>query len=122
MNIAEQAQEALSNGFAAIVDQFKLPLQFPSDVVTAAELATTVVGSEKPPWFSHRRDATHIPFVTLDPASSTDLDQAFAIEKDGDELLKDAHGGIGPTHLCTKQFQTNDGLESAPVSHQEHHG
>ena len=87
MNIAEQAQEALSNGFAAIVDQFKLPLQFPSDVVTAAELATTVVGSEKPPWFSQRRDATHIPFVTLDPASSTDLDQAFAIEKDGDELV-----------------------------------
>ncbi len=87
MKIAEQAQEALSNGFAAIVEQFKLPLQFPPDVVAAADGATRVLGSEKPEWLSQRRDAMHIPLVTLDPASSTDLDQAFAIEQDGDELV-----------------------------------
>ncbi len=87
MKIAEQAQEALSKGFAAIVEQFKLPLQFPPDVVAAANAATKVDVSEKPEWLSQRRDAMHIPFVTLDPASSTDLDQAFAIEQDGDELV-----------------------------------
>lgn len=32
-------------------------------------------------------DRTSIPFVTLDPASSTDLDQAFHIEHAGDELV-----------------------------------
>ncbi|MDN5865670.1 MAG: RNB domain-containing ribonuclease [Gammaproteobacteria bacterium] len=33
------------------------------------------------------RDRTDWPFVTLDPASSTDLDQAFHIEQAGDDLL-----------------------------------
>lgn len=87
MKIAEQAQEALSHGFAAIAEQFKLPLQFPPDVVAAADTATRVVGSEAAEWLAQRRDAMHIPLVTLDPASSTDLDQAFAIEQDGDELV-----------------------------------
>jgi exoribonuclease R len=32
-------------------------------------------------------DRTDIHFVTLDPASSTDLDQAFAIERSGSDLL-----------------------------------
>ena len=32
-------------------------------------------------------DRTAVPFVTLDPASSTDLDQAFAIEASGNDLL-----------------------------------
>lgn len=34
-----------------------------------------------------RSDWTDRPFVTLDPAGSTDLDQAFAIERAGPELL-----------------------------------
>ena len=32
-------------------------------------------------------DRTDIPFVTLDPASSTDLDQAFVIEQSGSDLI-----------------------------------
>jgi exoribonuclease R len=32
-------------------------------------------------------DRTEAPFVTLDPASSTDLDQAFAIETSGNDLV-----------------------------------
>ena len=32
-------------------------------------------------------DRTDWPFVTLDPASSTDLDQAFTIERSGGDLL-----------------------------------
>ncbi len=87
MNIAEQAQEALSHGFATIAQQFKLPLNFPTEVVEAAINATKVPLTGIPIWLENRIDATHIPFVTLDPASSTDLDQAFAIEPDGDELV-----------------------------------
>ncbi|HUP78278.1 MAG TPA: RNB domain-containing ribonuclease [Pirellula sp.] len=87
MNIAEQAQKSLSTGFASIVEQFHLPLHFPPEVVAAADNATKNEGFERPPWMSQRRDATDIPFVTLDPASSTDLDQAFAIEQDGADLV-----------------------------------
>ncbi len=87
MNIAEEAQDALANGFATIAQQFKLPPSFPTAVVEAAIDATKVPLSGKPIWLENRIDATHIPFVTLDPASSTDLDQAFAIEQDGDELV-----------------------------------
>ena len=32
-------------------------------------------------------DRTALPFVTLDPATSTDLDQAFTIERSGADLL-----------------------------------
>jgi VacB/RNase II family 3'-5' exoribonuclease len=34
-----------------------------------------------------RRDATDLSFVTLDPASSTDLDQAFAVQREGDNIV-----------------------------------
>ena len=87
MNIAEQAQEALANGFATIAEQFRLPSSFPTAVIEAANNATNDLFSGKPTWLKNRVDSTHIPLVTLDPASSTDLDQAFAIEQDGDELI-----------------------------------
>ncbi len=87
MNIAEKAQEALNHGFAAIVQQFRLPPDFPSAVVEAANQATRIPLSGKVTWQENRINATHIPFITLDPASSTDLDQAFAIERDGDKLV-----------------------------------
>jgi len=87
MNIAEKAQKSLFTGFAAIAEQFKLPSHFPAEVVVAADYATRGEGSNGPAWMSDRRDATDIPLVTLDPATSTDLDQAFAIVQDGAELV-----------------------------------
>ena len=87
MNIAEKAQEALNLGFQAIAQQFKLPFNFSPQVVLETENAIQVVSNGDPVFLSGRRDATEIPFVTLDPASSTDLDQAFAIYRDGDELV-----------------------------------
>ena len=71
---------ALSDGLAAIRTQFQLPGGFP------------------PRWRRRQRprrgrplsdhvDRTAIPFVTLDPPSSTDLDQAFAIEQSGSDLI-----------------------------------
>jgi exoribonuclease R len=71
---------ALAAGLAAIRTQFQLPGDFPPEVTTAAEEAAKRAPTE-------HVDRTDQPFVTLDPASSTDLDQAFAIERAGDDLI-----------------------------------
>ncbi|WP_309623480.1 RNB domain-containing ribonuclease [Novosphingobium sp.] len=70
----------LAEGLAAIRAQFKVPAAFPPQVLAAAEQAARRVPSE-------HADRTAVAFVTLDPASSTDLDQAFAIEASGSDLL-----------------------------------
>lgn len=71
---------ALDEGLAAIRTQFQLPGNFPAEVQAAAESAT-----RKP--LADHVDRSDVPFVTLDPASSTDLDQAFAIEQSGSDLV-----------------------------------
>ena len=70
----------LAEGLAAIRAQFKVPDGFPAEVDAAAELSARRTLSE-------HTDRTAMPFVTLDPASSTDLDQAFAIEQAGGDIL-----------------------------------
>ena len=70
----------LSEGLAAIRGQFKVPAAFPPAVDAAAQAAAARVPDQ-------HVDRTATPFVTLDPASSTDLDQAFAIETAGADLL-----------------------------------
>jgi exoribonuclease R len=71
---------ALGRGLAAIRRQFQIPDGFPAEVLAAAEVAASRVPSD-------HADRTSVPFVTLDPASSTDLDQAFWIEASGSDLL-----------------------------------
>jgi exoribonuclease R len=71
---------ALSQGLAAIREQFQLPGDFPPKVEEAASAAAA-----KPA--SGHVDRTALPFVTLDPTSSTDLDQAFSIERLGADLI-----------------------------------
>lgn len=71
---------ALSRGLAAIREQFQLPGAFPPPVEEAASAAAL-----KP--VSGHVDRTALPFATLDPTSSTDLDQAFAIERSGSDLI-----------------------------------
>ncbi len=70
----------LSDGLAAIRTQFKVPASHPPAVLAAAELA-----AKRQP--TAHADRTDKHFVTLDPASSTDLDQAFAIEASGADFL-----------------------------------
>ena len=71
---------ALDSGLAAIREQFDVPSGFSPAVVAAADSAATRAPTD-------HIDRTDWPFVTLDPATSTDLDQAFAIERLGDDLL-----------------------------------
>ena len=73
-------QGALSRGLADIRAQFAVPGGFPEDVLAEAEAAAA-----KP--IGGRADWTGRNFVTLDPAASTDLDQAFAIERSGVEII-----------------------------------
>ncbi len=70
----------LAEGLAAIRGQFKVPDGFPPEVEAAAREAAARTPAE-------HADRTDVPFVTLDPASSTDLDQAFWIEPAGGDLL-----------------------------------
>jgi len=71
---------ALTEGLAAIRAQYHVPADFPPEVLAAADAAATRAPAA-------HVDRTAIPFVTLDPAASTDLDQAFAIEAAGGDLL-----------------------------------
>jgi len=70
----------LGEGLALIRQQFQLPAGFPADVEAEAEQAARR-------GFADHADATSLPFVTLDPAQSRDLDQAFAIEESGSDIL-----------------------------------
>lgn len=71
---------ALTSGLDEIRAQFKIPEHFPPEVLAAAEAAAKRAPDD-------HVDRTDIPFVTLDPASSTDLDQAFWIEPSGPDLV-----------------------------------
>lgn len=72
---------ALAAGLTAIRQQYQVPLGFLPEVLAAAEMA-----ARKGPGPEHE-DRTAEPFVTLDPATSTDLDQAFHIEEAGGDLI-----------------------------------
>jgi exoribonuclease R len=93
MKALRDPQNLLAEGLAAIRAQFKVPESFPPKVLAAADAAAARAPDA-------HADRTNIPFVTLDPASSTDLDQAFAIESagpnaDGDLLLHYAIADVG---------------------------
>ena len=71
---------ALAPGLAAIRAEFSVPSSFTPQVLAAAEQAVTRAPTD-------HADRTDRNFVTLDPATSTDLDQAFAIDRAGSDLL-----------------------------------
>lgn len=72
----------LRHELARLRDEFELPGDFSPEILANANEAA----SRRPDARSHR-DRTDLPFVTLDPASSTDLDQAFRIERSGADII-----------------------------------
>ena len=80
MKTVADPANSLARGLAAIRTRFQVPAGFPPAVLTAAEAAARRAPTE-------HVDHTARHFVTLDPASATDLDQAFAIEPSGADLL-----------------------------------
>jgi exoribonuclease R len=73
--------EPVRDGLDRIRRELDLDDRFPDEVL---EEAAAVVARDPR---RGRVDRTHVEFVTLDPATSTDLDQAFAIERSGDDLV-----------------------------------
>jgi exoribonuclease R len=71
----------LDAGLVRIREQFAVPSGFPP----AAALAAVQAAAARPG--GEHVDRTDRPFVTLDPAGSTDLDQAFALESADDEIV-----------------------------------
>ena len=71
------AAETLRNGVAAIQAEMEVTPDFPPEVEQAAVKAAA---DPRLPDL----DRTELPFVTIDPASSMDLDQALHIERNGD--------------------------------------
>lgn len=71
---------ALQQGLVALRQEMQLPTGFPPEVLAAAQQAA----ARRPDAHADRTDR---PFITLDPLSATDLDQAFALEESGRDLL-----------------------------------
>ncbi len=71
----------LSQGLGDIRRRFDVPAGFPAEVMAEADRVTSSTPSADGP------DRTDVDFVTLDPVGSTDLDQAFAIESAGSDLI-----------------------------------
>jgi exoribonuclease R len=81
MKVPRQADRALDAGLLRIREEFGVPSGFPPEAALAAvDAAARAPGPE-------HVDRTDRPFVTLDPAGSTDLDQAFALERSGDDIV-----------------------------------
>ncbi|QKE85022.1 RNB domain-containing ribonuclease [Arthrobacter sp. NEB 688] len=70
-------EQALRDRFAAVRAELGLDGPYPADALAEAER----VAAEAPR--DGRPDETDVPYVTLDPPGSMDLDQALHIERDG---------------------------------------
>ena len=70
----DPAGRELRDGFARIRDELSLPKDFPAEVTGEAEQA-----AKSPDLPSY--DVTDLPFLTIDPPGSTDLDQAMHLER-----------------------------------------
>lgn len=74
-HVASSAEQTeLASALAALRESLDAPLEFPAEVLAEAD-ATDPTEPEL--------DLREIPFATLDPAGSRDLDQAFHLERDG---------------------------------------
>jgi exoribonuclease R len=86
MRADETSQALLHEGFRAIRLGNGV-IEGDAGTPALRELAATIaIDSDAKPGFV-RRDATDLELVTLDPASSTDLDQAYAVVIDGENAV-----------------------------------
>ena len=88
---ADAVDRAVRVGLAAVRTEVDVPESFPPHVVDAARAAASHVPTAAV-------DATHVPFVTIDPAGSMDLDQAVHIERRGEQV---------PATGCTTRSPTS---------------
>ena len=77
LRVRDSANDELRKGIATIQEEQKVSAEFPEDVEREAAAAA---GRSRLP----DKDLTDLGFVTIDPESSMDLDQAMYLERDGD--------------------------------------
>lgn len=75
---ATASPDELRRAFAAIRERLAVPTDFPAEVLAEAE-QVAAAGPRNPPV----ADATDLPFVTIDPPGSMDLDQAMHLQRAG---------------------------------------
>ena len=68
--------QALLDRFAAVRREFEVSDSFSPEVIAEAQRAAAEADLPQ-------RDETAVPFITIDPPTSKDLDQAMSIERDG---------------------------------------
>ncbi|MFE6035924.1 RNB domain-containing ribonuclease [Streptomyces sp. NPDC056452] len=78
LHMTGAADTPLRAALRGLRDELDLPADFPPAVLAEAAEAA------KAPDLSGHRDATDLPFFTIDPPTSTDLDQAMHLERRGD--------------------------------------
>ncbi len=71
------AHQSLAQALAALHEEFKLPDGFAPEVL--AEVDAVIAGHQLP-----APDLTGLPFITIDPPTSQDLDQAMYLERSGE--------------------------------------
>ncbi|MFE6835071.1 ribonuclease catalytic domain-containing protein [Streptomyces sp. NPDC057705] len=74
MHMSDEALDSLRSALVELRAELKVPLVFPKRVLKAADKAATQT-------HPHHEDATHLPFFTIDPPYSKDLDQAMHLER-----------------------------------------
>ncbi|MEV7405077.1 RNB domain-containing ribonuclease [Streptomyces sp. NPDC091267] len=77
LHLTDAAENPLRAALRGLRTALELPGDFPPDVLAeAADVASS-------PVVSGHEDATDLPFLTIDPPTSTDLDQAMHLERRG---------------------------------------
>ncbi|WP_371638888.1 RNB domain-containing ribonuclease [Streptomyces virginiae] len=74
MHMSDEALDTLRSALVELRAELKVPSAFPNRVLKAADKAA----AQSHP---HHKDATHLPFFTIDPPTSKDLDQAMHLER-----------------------------------------
>lgn len=78
----DQVPEAARGAIERLQERLELPLEFSTDALAQAEELR-----RHPPATDGHADRTDIPFVSIDPASSMDLDQIIHIQRADDGFL-----------------------------------
>lgn len=78
----DQVPDAAREAIRALQEELDLPREFPAEVLAQADALRA-----SPPSTEHFEDRSDIEFVTIDPAGSSDLDQALQIEREDDGYL-----------------------------------
>lgn len=78
LKVSPEIPHAVFEGLELLRSRLEVPIGFASDVLAEAEHLR-----KDPPGFPRHADRTVVELVTVDPASSKDLDQAIRIERRG---------------------------------------